>query len=82
MTAASRQLVTKLGPVSSSKGRYVGTMIPRKQTNEDAGEARIQKERAEPIVAFSKPPPFPPVLGPLVALSILELWNKRENNDD
>lgn len=60
----------------------VGTMVPRKQTNEDASETRIQKEQAEPLVAFSKPPPLPPVLGSVVALSMLELWNKRDNNDD
>lgn len=57
-------------------------MIPRKQTNENAAEAHIEKEKAEPVVAFSRPPPLPPVLGPLVALSVLESWNKRDNNDD
>lgn len=54
-------------------------MIPRKQRNEDGGEAYIEKEKAEPIVTFSKPPPLPPVLGPLVAISILE---SSSNNDD
>lgn len=54
-------------------------MIPRKQRNEDGGEAHIEKEKAEPIVTFSRPPPLPPVLGPLLAISILESSN---NNDD
>lgn len=57
-------------------------MTPRKQTNEDARVAHIQKVKTEPIAAFSKPPPIPPALGPLVVLSLLELWNKRDNNDD
>lgn len=60
----------------------VGTMTPRKLTNDNAGEAHIKKDEAEPIVAFSRPPPLPPILGPLVALSILESWSKWDNNDD
>ncbi|KAK6129978.1 hypothetical protein DH2020_036260 [Rehmannia glutinosa] len=82
MIASARPLVSKLKPICSSKGRWVGTMTPRKQTNDNnAGEAHME-EKAEPIVAFSRPPPLSPFLGPLVALSMLESWNKRDNNDD
>lgn len=61
----------------------VGTMIPRKQVNEDGGDqAGIEKENAEPIVTFSRPPPLPPVLGSLVAISVLDSLNKGDNKDD
>ncbi|KAH6777544.1 hypothetical protein C2S52_006991 [Perilla frutescens var. hirtella] len=82
MIASSRQLATKIRPIYSSKGRWVGTMSPRKQTNEDGGGACIEKEKVEPIVTFSRPPPLPPVLGPLVAISMLESWNTKDNNGD
>ncbi|KAI3453749.1 hypothetical protein Pfo_010412 [Paulownia fortunei] len=82
MNASSRPLVSKFRPICSSKGRWVGTMNPRKLTNDNTGEALIEKEKAEPIVAFSRPPPLSLFLGPLVALSMLESWNKRDNNDD
>ncbi|KAM3263281.1 hypothetical protein P3L10_000275 [Capsicum annuum] len=65
-----------------SGSRIVGTMTPKKQANDDAGEAQIKVENAEPLVAFSRPPPIPPFLGPLVALSLLESWSKRDNKDD
>ncbi|KAG6397077.1 hypothetical protein SASPL_143238 [Salvia splendens] len=61
----------------------VGTMVPRKQVNEDGGDqAGIEKGNAEPIVTFSRPPPLPPVLGSLVAISVLESLNKGDNKED
>lgn len=60
----------------------VGIMTPKKQANDDAGEAQIKAEKIEPLVAFSRPPPVPPFLGPLVALSLLESWSSRDSNDD
>lgn len=60
----------------------VGTMIPKKQANDDAGEAQMKAENIEPLVAFSRPPPIPPFLGPLVALSLLESWSRRDSKDD
>lgn len=62
--------------------RAVGTVSPRKQTNEDAGEQCILKENVEPMVASSRPPPGPPVIGSLIALSFLDYWIKRDNRDD
>lgn len=48
----------------------MATTIPKKKINEDSPErGLITKEEAEPTVAFGKPPPLPPVLGPLVAIS-------------
>ncbi|KAG8375002.1 hypothetical protein BUALT_Bualt10G0054200 [Buddleja alternifolia] len=81
-TACLRPLANKFRPAQSSRGSWVGTITPRIQTNEDAGEALVEKEKAEPIVAFSRPPPLPPFIGPLVALSMLDSWTKGDNNDD
>ncbi|KAL0447895.1 UNVERIFIED_CONTAM: hypothetical protein Slati_1917400 [Sesamum latifolium] len=79
MTATSRTIVSKFRPIGASGGRWV---TPRKGTNDNAGEACVEKEKAEPIVAFSRPPTLPPFLGTLVALSVLESWTKRDSNDD
>ncbi|CAM8901097.1 unnamed protein product [Rhodiola kirilowii] len=54
------------------------TPMKHKPGEEKAG----MTERADPIVAFSRPPPLPPVLGPLVALSLFEGWTSRDNSDD
>ncbi|KAL6547830.1 hypothetical protein OROHE_009535 [Orobanche hederae] len=82
MRTSMSSLMSKLRPTSSSKGRLVGTMTPRKQTNNSTSEAHIEKEKVEPIAAFSRPPPLSPFLGPLVALSILESWNNTDNNSN
>jgi hypothetical protein len=37
-------------------------------------------EDAEPLVAFSRPPPMPPVLGPLIALSLFQTSSSDEDN--
>ncbi|GAA0186735.1 hypothetical protein LIER_34023 [Lithospermum erythrorhizon] len=66
-----------------SEARWVGTMIPRKQANDDTSEFHFGKEETEPVVAFSRPPPIPPYLGlgPLVVLSLFDAWSKRDKND-
>ncbi|PIN04693.1 hypothetical protein CDL12_22773 [Handroanthus impetiginosus] len=81
-TTCLRRGVINLSPTLSSKGRWVSTITPRKQTDESAGDAGVEKEKAEPIVAISRPPPLPPFIGPLVALSMLDAWTKRDNSDD
>lgn len=60
----------------------VGTMMPRRQVNDDAWGGRVEKENHDPVVAFSRPPPLSPFIGPLVALSLLQSWSKRDGNDD
>nr|GMC98071.1 uncharacterized protein LOC105158209 [Ipomoea batatas] len=57
-------------------------MMRRRQVNDDAREGQIEKENHDPVVAFSRPPPLPPFIGPLVALSLLQSWSKRDGNDD
>ncbi|WCJ26346.1 hypothetical protein M5689_008169 [Euphorbia peplus] len=62
----------------------LSTSTPKKQNNaNDSTEGhRILSERAEPVVAFSRPPPQPPVFGPIVAVSLLEMWLSRNDNDE
>lgn len=65
------------------KGRWVSTVTPRKPTENDATEGHLSKTEPnpDPIVTFSRPPPVPPVLGPLVALSLLDSWLMRDNDE-
>uniref|UniRef100_A0A7N0UR32 Uncharacterized protein n=1 Tax=Kalanchoe fedtschenkoi TaxID=63787 RepID=A0A7N0UR32_KALFE len=61
----------------------VATSSPKKQESHTTGEEKAgMTERPDPIVAFCRPPPLPPVFGPLVALSLLEAWTSRDNNDE
>ncbi|XP_057994485.1 uncharacterized protein LOC110656114, partial [Hevea brasiliensis] len=61
----------------------VATSTPKKQKNNDSGEGRrVLNEKTDPIAAFSRPPSLPPVLGPLVALSLFEMWSSHDGDDD
>ncbi|CAN6240590.1 unnamed protein product, partial [Urochloa humidicola] len=45
-----------------------------------SSESVITKdENVEPLVAFSRPPPLPPVLGPLFVLSFFEMSSGDED---
>ncbi|CAJ2650667.1 hypothetical protein L195_g028185 [Trifolium pratense] len=69
-------------PVNGSRG-ILATLTPKKQENNESGEMGLaSKEMADPIVAYSRPPPLPPVIGPLVALSLLDTWWNRSRDDD
>ncbi|CAK9180762.1 unnamed protein product [Ilex paraguariensis] len=75
----------KFKPIFSVEGAWgtMATTMSKKQANTNAGEeGQIAKDKADPIVAFSRPPPVPPVLGPLVALTLLETWSSRDSSDD
>ncbi|TXG50555.1 hypothetical protein EZV62_023079 [Acer yangbiense] len=68
--------------ITESWGK-LATSTPKKHVNNDSTEGvPITKVKAEPIVAYSKPPPLPPVIGPLVALSLLETLSSRNGDDD
>lgn len=55
-------------------------MTPQKNTSSD--ESVITKdENVEPLVAFSRPPPLPPVIGPLFVLSFFEMSSGDEDNE-
>lgn len=57
------------------------TSVPKKPLNNDVAEALAVKEKVDPIVAFSKPPPVPPVIGPLVVLSLLDSYFSHDNDE-
>ncbi|KAA8520861.1 hypothetical protein F0562_011534 [Nyssa sinensis] len=63
------------------RGTWVATSTPKKQANNDVGEGQVT-DKADPVVAFSKPPPFMPVLGPLVILSLFDASSSRDSSDD
>ncbi|CAH8360077.1 unnamed protein product [Eruca vesicaria subsp. sativa] len=70
-------------PVSGSNaGKIVRAIVPKK-LNESNGERETMKkieESVEPLVAFSRPPPFPPFVGPLVMYSLLQSWSSRDED--
>ncbi|KAL4565494.1 hypothetical protein LXL04_029592 [Taraxacum kok-saghyz] len=69
----------KIYPVKASS--WVATVTPKK-VKDDGFEKKeeMKKEEIDPIVTFSKPPPVPPVLGPLVFFSLWETWSTRDDN--
>ncbi|KAK0587272.1 hypothetical protein LWI29_020309 [Acer saccharum] len=68
--------------ITESWGK-LATSTPKKHANNDSTEGvPITKVKAEPIVAYRKPPPLPPVIGPLVALSMLETLSSRDGDDN
>ncbi|KAI9108418.1 hypothetical protein K1719_020609 [Acacia pycnantha] len=69
----------KFKQISKLKGSepcgVMASSPPKKQANNEFSEEKpITKENIDPVVTFMRPPPFPPVLGPLVALTLLETW--------
>lgn len=48
------------------------TSVPKKKDDGNLGGGSTADGKTEPIVAFNKPP-LPPFLGPLLALSLLEM---------
>ncbi|CAK8539357.1 unnamed protein product [Lathyrus sativus] len=69
-------------PMNGSRG-ILATSKPKKQEKNESGEMGLAtKEMIDPVVAYSRPPPLPPVIGPLVALSLLDTWWNRKADDD
>ncbi|ESW30517.1 hypothetical protein PHAVU_002G159300 [Phaseolus vulgaris] len=62
--------------MNGSRG-LLATSTPKTQEENEASKTRI--EMADPIVAYSKPPPLPPVIGPLVALLFMESTDEGDN---
>ncbi|EOA17749.1 hypothetical protein CARUB_v10006137mg [Capsella rubella] len=79
-------LVDKLKPifpVSGSKGKVVRTVVPKKPVNGNNSESETMKkmeETVEPMVAFSRPPPYSPIVGPLLMYSLLQSWSSHDED--
>ncbi|OEL14164.1 hypothetical protein BAE44_0024816 [Dichanthelium oligosanthes] len=58
------------------------TMTPQRHGKENTSSESVivKDEYVEPLVAFSRPPPLPPVLGPLFVLSFFEMSIGDEDN--
>ncbi|XP_024031639.1 uncharacterized protein LOC112094579 [Morus notabilis] len=69
-------------PMKESLGIVATTTSKKQGMDVSLEEGTATKEKADPIVAFSRPPPLPPFLGPLIALSLLESWSSHDGNDD
>lgn len=69
-------------PLAKSWGT-VSTTTPKKLENKESQGGTISpaEKTEQPLVAFSKPPPLPPFLGPLVALSLLETLYSRDGDE-
>ncbi|ESQ55003.1 hypothetical protein EUTSA_v10026690mg [Eutrema salsugineum] len=70
-------------PVSGSNGKVVRTIVPKKLVNENNSERETMKkieETVEPMIAFSRPPPFSPFVGPVLIYSLLQSWSSRDED--
>ncbi|XP_043717130.1 uncharacterized protein LOC122665125 [Telopea speciosissima] len=77
--SSARNILKQMYPI---RGTWVSTSVSKKQKNDlGDGERPTMNDKAEPelIVAFNKPP-LPPVLGPFIVLSLLEMGSS--GNDD
>lgn len=55
---------------------------PQKHGKENNSNDSVltEDENIEPLVAFSRPPPLPPVLGPLIMLSLFNMSSGGDEN--
>ncbi|CAM0903234.1 unnamed protein product [Alopecurus aequalis] len=84
MRGTARSLVeTAARQIKPGNGlaRLMTITTPQKHEKEiSSTESALPKENVEPLVAYSRPPPLPPVLGPLVALSLFQTSSSDEDN--
>ncbi|XBI57594.1 hypothetical protein VPH35_038959 [Triticum aestivum] len=68
--------------VQDAATRVMTITTPKKHEKEiSPTESALPKdENVEPLVAFSRPPPLPPVLGPLIALSLFQTSSSDEDS--
>ncbi|XP_071730712.1 uncharacterized protein [Rutidosis leptorrhynchoides] len=72
----ARNTFNSICPVKTS---WVATVTPKKVNDDNFAKEKMKKVEVDPIVTFSKPPPVPPVLGPLVLLSLWETWSTSDD---
>ncbi|KAL6651254.1 hypothetical protein ACP70R_010179 [Stipagrostis hirtigluma subsp. patula] len=76
------QSATKQIKHANGLARTMTVSTPQRHEKENnSSESVITKdENVEPLVAFGRPPPVPPVLGPLVVLSLFEMSSGDDDN--
>ncbi|KAF8095937.1 hypothetical protein N665_0320s0064 [Sinapis alba] len=67
-------------PVSRSHGKVMRTIVPKKLGNVNNTERETIKKTVEPMVAFSRPPPFTPFVGPLLVYSLLQSCSRGDED--
>ncbi|PIA49241.1 hypothetical protein AQUCO_01300232v1 [Aquilegia coerulea] len=73
----------KVTPTKRTSGGNKAILAPKKEVNDlGYGGQHGTSDEAGPIVAFSKPPPLPPALGPFLMLSFLEMVLSRDKKDE
>ncbi|KAF2935496.1 uncharacterized protein [Oryza sativa Japonica Group] len=62
--------------------RLMTITTPQKHGKENNSNDSVltEDENIEPLVAFSRPPPLPPVLGPLIMLSLFNMSSGGDEN--
>ncbi|KAF5175761.1 hypothetical protein FRX31_034651 [Thalictrum thalictroides] len=72
----------KVTPIKRTSGNKA-ILAPKKEVNDlGYGGQQVTSDEGRPIVAFSKPPPLPPALGPILMLSFLEMVLSRDKKDE
>ncbi|KAG2318547.1 hypothetical protein Bca4012_055243 [Brassica carinata] len=69
--------------VCGSNDKVVRTITPKKLGNMNNSQRETMKkteETVEPMVAFSRPPPFTPFVGPLLVYSLFQSWSSRDED--
>ncbi|KQJ84173.1 uncharacterized protein LOC112269484 [Brachypodium distachyon] len=83
MRGSVRSLVeTAARQIKPVNGRLMTVSTPQKHEKEVISSESVpaKDENMEPLVAFSRPPPMPPVIGPLIALSLFQTSSSDEDN--
>ncbi|XP_014661027.1 uncharacterized protein LOC101757776 [Setaria italica] len=72
--------IRHIKPVNGRASMPTVTTQKHGKENTSSESAITKDENVEPLVAFSRPPPLPPVLGPLFVLSFFEMSSGDEDN--
>ncbi|KAJ7004143.1 hypothetical protein NC653_009119 [Populus alba x Populus x berolinensis] len=79
---AAKYKFKQIRPMTGSWGTVATSTRKRQEGNASAEKVLVPNEKMDPIAAFSRPPPLPPVFGPLIALSLFEMWSTHDGDDD
>ncbi|GAB4834448.1 hypothetical protein Ancab_032704 [Ancistrocladus abbreviatus] len=81
----AKNICKQIFPALGARAGGIAPSLEPKKQGDDENISKLKmnaNENADPIVAYSRPPPLPPFVGPLVALSLVETWLRSDSNDD